>query len=195
MGLAGVLAKAPNHPTIGLLLLLFIFVPCPWACWLPFLPCWSVGFVTSFIGLPRPNYYTFTSCCAYGPVGCHSCHVSSLGLLPLSLGFPSPIVLLLPLVVPIGLLAVILAMLAHWACYLFPWASLAQLLYFYLFYLFFVPSFLIVGLLLLLSLLQKMDINKVFELCYSKSNVETLILESSSYQFSSCKQRYSMALL
>ena len=130
MGLAGVLVKAPNHPTIGLLLLLFIFVPCSWACWLPFLPCWSVGFVTSFIGLPRSNYYTFTSCCAYGPVGCHSCHVSSLGLLPFSLGFPGPIVLLLPLVVPIGLLAVILAMLAHWACYLFPWASLAQLLYF-----------------------------------------------------------------
>ena len=71
-------------------------------------------------------------CCAYGSVGCHCCHIDPLGLLSLSLDFPSPFTLLLPLVVPIGPLAVIPDILVHWANYLFPWASLTHLFYFYL---------------------------------------------------------------
>lgn len=77
------------------------------------------------------------------------------------------------LVVPIGLQTVIPAMLTHWDNYLFPWASLAYLLCFYLllclwacwllflpcwpiglitsFYFLSLPSFPIVGLLLLLG--------------------------------------------
>ena len=79
---------------------------------------------------PQPNCFIFTSCCAYGLASYHSCHVGSLSLLPLFLGFPDLIALLLPLIVPMGLLAVISAMLAHWTCYLFPWDSPTQLFYF-----------------------------------------------------------------
>jgi len=43
-----------------------------------------------------------------------------------------PLTQWLPLLVPMGLMAIIFAMLAHWAYYLFPWFSLAHLLYFYL---------------------------------------------------------------
>ena len=46
MILGGVLAKFPTPSTTGLLLLLFIFVPCLWACW-------PIGFITSFHGLPH----------------------------------------------------------------------------------------------------------------------------------------------
>ena len=102
------------------LLQLLLFLLCPWACRLSFLPCWPIGLIISFLGFPRPIYFTFTSCCAYGPIGCHPCHVGPLGLLPLSLGFFNPFTLLLPLVVPMGLLAIIPTMLAHWAYYLFP---------------------------------------------------------------------------
>ena len=47
-------------------------------------------------------------------------------MLPFSLGFFGPFwfALLLPLNVPIGLLATIFAMWAHWVCYLFPRVSL-----------------------------------------------------------------------
>jgi len=33
----------------------------PWACWLPFLPRWPIGFITSFLGVPRSIYIIFTS--------------------------------------------------------------------------------------------------------------------------------------
>ena len=53
------------------------------------------------------------SCHAHGPAKCHFCHVGPLDLLPLSQSSYDPFTLLLPLVVPISLLAVILVMLAH----------------------------------------------------------------------------------
>ena len=84
-------------------------------------------------------------------MGYHSCLISPFGLLPISLGFPDQIALLLPLVVPMSLQAIILAILVHLAYYLFLWASLTQLLYFYPFYFFFLPSFLNAGLILLLD--------------------------------------------
>ena len=105
---------------VGLLLLLPLFLPYPWASWLSFLPCWLIGFTTSFLRLPRLIYFTFTSYYIHGPISCHSYHVGLLGLSFLSLGFHSPFTLLLPLIMPMGLLAIISAMLAHWANYLFP---------------------------------------------------------------------------
>ena len=51
----------------------------------------------------------------HGPAG----HVGPLGPLPLSLGFLSPLISFLSLILPMGLLTVIPVMLAHWACYLF----------------------------------------------------------------------------
>ena len=105
------------------LLPLFLFLPYLWACWLPFLPCCPVRFITSFLGHSWPTYFTLTSCYAYGSADCHSCHLDPLDLLPLSLGSLGLFTLLLPLVVPMSLLAVISAILAHWAYYLFPWAS------------------------------------------------------------------------
>ena len=62
----------------------------------------------------------------HGPTG----HVDPLGLLPFSLGFPSPLSSSFLLILPMGLLAVIPVTLAHWACYLFSWASLTH--YFHL---------------------------------------------------------------
>ena len=113
-------------------LLYFYLLLCLWAYWLSFLPCWPIELMTSSLGLPLPICFTFTSCCAYGLASCHSCHVGPLGLLPPPLSLLSPFVLLLPIVLPMGLMAVILAMLAHWVYYLLPWTSLAHLLYFYL---------------------------------------------------------------
>ena len=63
----------------------------------------------------------------HGPVG----HVGPLGPLPLSLGFLSPLISFLSLILPMGLLTVIPVMLAHWACYLFSWTSPTQLLLLY----------------------------------------------------------------
>ena len=100
-------------------LLYFYLLLCPWVCWLSFLSCWPIGFTTSFLGLPQLIYIAFATYCAYGPVGYHSCHGNSLDLLPLFLGFHGPFTLLLPFIVPIDLLAVILAVLAHWIYYLF----------------------------------------------------------------------------
>ena len=40
-----------------------------------FLPCRPIGLFTSFFGLPRLIYFTFTFYYAYGPAGCYSCHV------------------------------------------------------------------------------------------------------------------------
>lgn len=68
---------------------------CLWVCWLSFLPCWPIGFITSFLGLPQPIYFSFTSFYAYGPVSCYSCHLDLLGLLPLSIFFPFHLSLLL----------------------------------------------------------------------------------------------------
>ena len=82
---------SPTH-----LLYIYLFL-CLWAWWLSFLPCWPIGLITSSLGFPWPICFTFTSCCAYGPTSCHSCHVGPLGLLPPSLGFIGPFTLLLPL--------------------------------------------------------------------------------------------------
>ena len=78
---------------------------------------WALALIASLLALPmgplaitRPNGFFFI----------------------LFLGFHGPFTLLLPLVVLVGLLAIILAMLAHWDFYFFPWAFVAHLLYFYL---------------------------------------------------------------
>ena len=84
-------------------LLYFYLLLCPWVCWLSFLPCLPIELFSSFRGIPRPIYFTFTSCCAYGSIGCYSCHVGPLGFLPLFLGFHDLFTLLLPFVVPMGL--------------------------------------------------------------------------------------------
>ena len=67
----------------------------------------------------------FNFCCSF------SCHVGPLDLLPLPLGSHGPFTLLLSLIVSMGLLAVILATLAHWIYYPFSWGSKAHLFYFY----------------------------------------------------------------
>ena len=59
-------------------------------------------------------------------------HVGRLGSLPLFLGVPSPLASSIPLILSMGLLAVIPIMLAHWTCYLFSQASSAHLLRLYL---------------------------------------------------------------
>lgn len=71
------------------------------------------------IGLPRPVFFIFTSYSSHGLAGYHSCHADSLGLLPLFLGFPGPLISSLSLILLISLLAVIPAMLAYRTCYLF----------------------------------------------------------------------------
>jgi len=82
---------------------------------------------------PLDFYFCYSSSChAYGHVGCQSYHVGPLGLLPLSLSFLGPFTLHLSLINPMGLLATIPAMLAHWVYYLYLWASLTHLLYLYL---------------------------------------------------------------
>ena len=109
--------------------------------------------------------------------------IGPLGSLFLSLGFLGPLTLFLPLILLVSLLAVILAMLIHWTCYLFPWASSANLLHLYLLffpwaschsghvgplglltcfyhsYFLFPSTSLIVGLLLSLGLSSKVGIN------------------------------------
>ena len=34
--------------------MLFLFLSCPWACWLSFLPHWPIGFITLLLGFPGP---------------------------------------------------------------------------------------------------------------------------------------------
>ena len=104
------------------------FFSTPRACW----PCWPIGPITSFLGFPRPTYLIFTSYSSHGPANCHSCHIGPLGLLPLFLGFSGLLTSSSPLILLLGLLAMIPIMLAHWACYLFSWASSAHLLHLYL---------------------------------------------------------------
>ena len=122
-------------------LLYFYLLLCPWACWLSFLPHWHIGFITPFLGVPRPIYFTFTTYCVHGPTGCHSCHVGPLSLLLLYLDFHDPFILLLPLIMPMSLLVVIPVMLAYWVYHLFFWISKTHLLYFYLFYFHFSLTF------------------------------------------------------
>ena len=81
----------------------------PWAYW----PCWPIGLITSFLGLPQLTCLIFTSYSSHDLASCYSCHVGPLGLLPLFLGFLGPLISSLPLIIPMGLLVVILAMLAH----------------------------------------------------------------------------------
>ena len=65
-----------------------------------------------------------------------ACWLSFLSCWPIGLFISflghDPFTLLLPLVVPMSLLALIPTMLAHWALYLFSWVSTTHLLYFYL---------------------------------------------------------------
>ena len=120
----------------------------PWAYWLLFLLCKPIGLATSFLGLPRPACFIFTSYPSHGPAGCHSCHSNPLSLLPLFLDFPDPVTSSLLLILPIGLLVVISAMLA---------IGFTNLLLPFLFL--FHSISLIVGLLLLLDFSSKVDIN------------------------------------
>ena len=87
----------------------------------PFILPWAGYYLgrSSCPSSPSDFYLCFSfSCHAYRPVGCHSCHVGPLGLLPLSLGFPSPFTLPLSLINPMSLLAAIPAMLTHCVYYL-----------------------------------------------------------------------------
>ena len=97
----------------------------PWAYW-------PIGLITSFLGLPQPTCLIITSYSSYGSVGCYSCHVGPLVLLLLFLGFLGPLASSLPLILPMGLVAIIPVMSAHWTCYLFSWASSAHLFHLYL---------------------------------------------------------------
>ena len=130
-------APTPFLPFLPCFLLLHILCPClsstiwrPWALGLASFPlislwawivCWQKSLLTQLTRLLLLLF--FFSCHVYGPASYHSYHASPLGLLPLYLGFLGPLTLLLLLVVHIGLLVVMSAMLAYWACYLFPWAS------------------------------------------------------------------------
>ena len=87
-----------------------------WACHLFSRP---IGLATSFLGLPQPTYFVFTSYSSHGFASCYSYHAGPLGLLPLFLDFLGSLTSFLSLILPMGLLAVISTMLAHWACYLF----------------------------------------------------------------------------
>ena len=62
-----------------LLYFFFYLLSCLWAYLLSFMPRWPIGLITSFLGLPQLIYFTFISCCTYGHVGCHFCHVGPLG--------------------------------------------------------------------------------------------------------------------
>ena len=101
----------PFQPT-ELLFLSFLFQLHLWACWLSFLPCWPIGFITSFLGLPRPIYFAFTSYYARGLIGCYSCHAGPLSLLPLFLDFSAHLFCLYLLLCPW----------AYWLSFLPRWA-------------------------------------------------------------------------
>ena len=82
---------------------LLVVIPAMLAYWIYYLFSWAS---TAYL-------FYFTSYCAHEPASCHSCHVGPLGLLPFFLIFHGPFTLLLPLIVLMGLLAIIPAMLAH----------------------------------------------------------------------------------
>ena len=109
-------------------LLYFYLLLCLWTYWLSFLLCRPIGLFISFFGFLWLIYFTFTSCYARGLAGYYTCHIGPLGFLPLLLGFHGPFTLLLPLVVPVGLLAIIPIIVAHWAFYLFSWVFIVHLL-------------------------------------------------------------------
>ena len=83
---------------------------------LPFISSWTGHCLGKSSCLSSPLgfhfYYSFSSH-AHGLVGCFSYHVGPLDLLPPLLDFPDLFTLRLPLIVPISLLIVIPAMLAH----------------------------------------------------------------------------------
>ena len=81
----------------------------PWSYW----PCWPIGSITSFLGFTWLTYLIFISYSSRGPVGYCSYLVGPLSLLPLFLGFLGSLTSSLPFILPMGLLAVIPAMLAH----------------------------------------------------------------------------------
>ena len=103
---------------------------------------WDFGLTLPSFILPWIGYCLGKSIYPYSPLGFHFCHCSSshghvgcvdpLGLLPLSLGFLGLFTLSLAFTPSMNLVANILAMLAHWTCYLFSKASSAYLLYLYL---------------------------------------------------------------
>ena len=126
-------------------LLYFYLLLCLWVCWLLFLPCWPIGLITSFLELPQPIYFAFTSCCANGPVSCNSCHVAHWG------NYLLPWVSTAHLLYFYFLLCLWVCWLSFMPCWLnglITYISFLSLLYF--------P---IVGLLLLLGSLSKMGLN------------------------------------
>ena len=117
-------AYPPQHGRLRLLgLYCFLLFPYELGQWLSKSP-----YLSSPLGFFSCH---FSSCYAHGPAGCHSFHVGPLGCLPLFLGFYGLFTLLLPLVVLMGLLAVIPIVLIHRAFYFISWVSTAHLLYFY----------------------------------------------------------------
>ena len=132
-----VLALSPSATHVGLVLISH-GVKVVWAfglVLLPFISSW-IGYCLgkSFCPSSPLGFYFYHSFSyyAHGPTGYHFCHVGSLDLLPIFLGFLSPFTLSLPLIVPMDPLVVILATLAHWVYYLFSWVSSTLLLWLYL---------------------------------------------------------------
>ena len=132
-----VLALSPLATHVGLVLISH-GVKVAWAFGLvlfPFISSW-IGYCLGRSFCPSSPlgfyFYHSFSCYAHGLAGCHFCHVGPLSLLFIFLGFLGPFTLSLLLIVPMGLLAVILAMLAHWVYYLFSWVSSTLLLCLYL---------------------------------------------------------------
>ena len=143
MGLDIALAATPARPAYWASISVAPFLPCLWACHvdpldlsplplgsynpftllLPFVVSMRLLVVTPamlaywiyylFSWASTAYLFYFTSYCAHEPASCHSCHVGPLGLLPFFLVFHGPFTLLLPLIVLMGLLAIIPAMLAH----------------------------------------------------------------------------------
>ena len=118
-----------------------------YAYWVMFVFCnlrnvWAFGFAlpfSSFHGMGIVQTRVFARIAHWVPISAiplsfHGLdgHTGPLSLLLLSLGFLGPFTSSLPLILSISLLAVILAMLTHWACYLFSWTSLTDLLHLYL---------------------------------------------------------------
>jgi len=153
------LAEAPAYPAHWASICVAHFLAMPMGLLNVIFAMLAHWIYTSSLGLLQSIYFTFTSCCAHRPASCHSCHVGPLGLLPIFLGFHSPFTLLFHLIVPMGLLAVVLVVLAHWVYYLFSWVSTAHLLYFHSSTSIFLSPSPIIGLLLPLCFLSKMGIN------------------------------------
>ena len=83
---------------------------------LPFISSWTRHCLgkSSCLSSPLGFHFCYSfSSHAHGLVGCFSCHVGPLDLLPPLLDFLDLFTLRLPLIVPISLLAIIPAMLAH----------------------------------------------------------------------------------